>query len=123
MNLCGLLMEQVNDIRNPDAPVNWFPFLLGTLQGAGPWIACFQYLSSARANGGDFPDFVWAILFCYLVCFNTFPVNMVLQYLRRIDYLTGEKAYIVLSFVAKCLLCWLVFSGANQPNRYRDTQA
>jgi len=122
MNLLGLLMEQVNDIRNPRAPVNWFPFILGCLVGAGPWIACFQYIGTSSAEGGEFPDFVWGVLIGYLIMFNTFPINMVVQYLRKIDYLTGEKAYIVLSFVAKCLLCWLVFSGANQPNRYRDTQ-
>lgn len=120
MNLLGLLMEQVNDIRNPTAPVNWFPFILGCFVGAGPWIACFQYLGTSRAEGSEIPDFVWGVLFGYIVMFNTFPINMILQYCRKIDYLTGEKAYIILSFVAKCVLCWFVFSGANQPNRYRD---
>ena len=120
MNLLGLLQEQVNEVRNPEKPINWFPFALGCLCGVGPWIACFQYLSTSRAQGGEFPAFVWGVLFGYLICFNTFPVNMLLQYFRKIDYLTGEKAYIVLSFVAKCLLCWLVFSGTNQPNSYRD---
>ena len=28
------------------------------------------------------------------------------------DYLRGERTYIVLSFVAKSLLAWQVFSGA-----------
>ena len=121
MNLLGLLQEQVNDVRDPTKSVNWLPFALGCLCGIGPWIACFQYLGSARAAGGQFPGFVWGVLFSYVVMFNTFPIAMVLQYIRKIDYLTGEKAYIVLSFVAKCILCWLVFSGANQPHQYRDT--
>jgi hypothetical protein len=52
------------------------------------------------------------------VAFNTFPINMILQY-KRIgkwkDYLYGERTYIVLSLVAKSILAWLVLSGAMQP--------
>eukprot|EP01079_Euglenida_sp_SAG-EU17-18_P011390 gene11390-2074_t len=120
MNLCGLLMEQNNQVRNRNTTVNWTSFAIGCLNGAGPWIACFISLGASRANGGEFPGFVWGILFSYLIFFNLFPINMVLQYTRKIDYLTGEKIYIILSFVAKTLLCWLVFSGANQPNKYVD---
>jgi hypothetical protein len=43
---------------------------------------------------------------------------MVLQYKgvgRWKDYLYGERAYIVLSFVAKTLLVWLVFAGLFKP--------
>ena len=119
MNLCGLLMEQVNEVRNPEADINWFPFWLGSLLGAGPWIAIFQYLGVSRSNNAEVPNFVWGILFGYIIMFNTFPVNMIVQYMRKIDYLKGERIYIILSFVAKCLLCWLVFGGAQQPNEYR----
>jgi hypothetical protein len=48
-----------------------------------------------------------------------FAVNMVLQYKgvgRWKDYLYGERTYIVLSFVAKTLLAWLVFSGVFMPH-------
>jgi hypothetical protein len=48
----------------------------------------------------------------------SFAVNMVLQYRgvgRWKDYLYGERAYIILSFVAKTLLLWLVFIGLFKP--------
>jgi len=48
------------------------------------------------------------------VFFNSFAVNMVLQY-RQVgkwrDYLFGEVAYVFLSLVAKSLLAWQVFAG------------
>lgn len=50
--------------------------------------------------------------------FNTFPVNMILQY-KKVgkwqNYLYGERAYMILSLVAKTLLAWLVLFGAMQP--------
>jgi hypothetical protein len=64
------------------------------------------------------PTFVYFILFTYFVLFMVFAVNMVLQYKgvgRWKDYLYGERAYIILSFVAKTLLAWLVFSGVFAP--------
>jgi hypothetical protein len=53
------------------------------------------------------------------VAFNTFPINMILQY-KRVgkwsDYVYGERGYIILSLVAKSLLAWLVLFGAMQPS-------
>jgi hypothetical protein len=52
------------------------------------------------------------------VAFNTFPINMILQYKRVgkwADYVHGERGYIILSLVAKSLLAWLVLFGAMQP--------
>jgi predicted metal-binding membrane protein len=50
--------------------------------------------------------------------FNSFAVNMVLQY-KKVgpwkDYLYGEKVYIILSLVAKSLLAWQVFGGTLRP--------
>jgi hypothetical protein len=43
---------------------------------------------------------------------------MVLQYKgvgRWRDYLYGERFYIILSFVAKSILAWLVFIGVFAP--------
>ncbi|MFB0958273.1 MAG: hypothetical protein QMB61_04550 [Clostridiaceae bacterium] len=60
----------------------------------------------------------WAIVGTYFVAFNTFPVNMVLQY-QKIgkwrNYLYGERVYIILSLSAKSILAWLVLFGAMQP--------
>jgi hypothetical protein len=60
------------------------------------------------------PSFVYGIVVSLFVFFNTFSVNMVLQY-KKVgpwkDYLFGEKVYIILSLVAKSLLAWQVFFG------------
>jgi len=64
------------------------------------------------------PNFVYLIIAVYFVMFNIFAVNMVLQYKgvgRWRDYLNGERFYIILSFVAKTLLSWIVFVGIFAP--------
>jgi len=33
----------------------------------------------------------------------------------RTDYLYGERVYVILSFVAKTILAWLVFVGVFAP--------
>ena len=51
--------------------------------------------------------------------FNTFPINMVLQYRkvgRWADYRYGELWYVFLSLGSKSLLAWVVFGGTQQPN-------
>lgn len=116
MNLFGLDMEQLNAGRDK-AGVNWGPFVWGAIAGIAPWIAILLYMFGT-GNFGDVPWFVWAIVGTYFVAFNTFPINMILQY-KKIgkwaDYLYGERVYIVLSLVAKSILAWLVLFGAMQP--------
>lgn len=116
MNLFGLVMEQLNEGRSQDN-VRWGPFVWGSIAGIAPWIAILLYMFGT----GEFsrvPWFVWAIVGTYFVAFNTFPVNMILQY-KKIgkwsNYLYGERTYIVLSLVAKSILAWLVLFGAMQP--------
>lgn len=115
MNLFGLVMEQLNNSSKPKT--NWGPFLWGSLAGIGPWIAIFLYMFGT-GNFDKVPWFVWAIVGTYFVAFNTFPINMVLQY-KKVgkwnDYLYGERIYIILSLVAKSFLAWLVLFGAMQP--------
>ncbi|PIZ46567.1 hypothetical protein COY32_03065, partial [candidate division WWE3 bacterium CG_4_10_14_0_2_um_filter_41_14] len=66
----------------------------------------------------NIPTFVYWIYVSIFLFFNSFAVNMILQY-KKIgkwsDYLYGEKAYIVLSLVAKSLLAWQVFAGTLRP--------
>jgi hypothetical protein len=116
MNLFGLTMEQLNS-GSEKTRVNWGPFIWGCIAGIAPWIAIVIYMFGT-GNFGMVPWFVWAIVGTYFVAFNTFPINMILQY-KRIgkwkDYLYGEKNYIVLSLVAKSILAWLVLFGAMQP--------
>lgn len=115
MNLFGLLMESMNKANDK---VDWSPFIFGSFAGIIPWIVIFV-VGFTRSNLAEIPWFVFAIFFTYLVFFNLFPVNLVLQY-KRIgkwkDYLYGERTYITLSLVAKSILAWLVLFGVMQPN-------
>jgi hypothetical protein len=119
MNFFGLDMELLNQGESKvGKKVNWLPFIFGTIIGLAPWVAIAFYIG-VNPYLDDVPGFVWAILVTYFVAFNTFPVNMILQYLgvgKFKDYLHGEKGYIILSLVAKTLLTWLVLFGAFQPS-------
>ena len=111
MILFGWLMELHNQTTEK---TNWTAYWFGCFAGAVPWIAIAVYL----AGGGNPPGFVYGIFGSLFVVFNVFAVNMVLQY-KRVgrwrDYLYGERAYMVLSLVAKSLLAWQVFAGTLQP--------
>lgn len=116
MNLFGLVMEQLNVGRSKDN-IEWGPFIWGSIAGVAPWIAILLYMFGT-GNFGEVPWFVWAIVGTYFVAFNTFPINMILQYKKVgkwADYLYGERVYIVLSLIAKSILAWLVLFGAMQP--------
>jgi hypothetical protein len=111
MNLFGLMMERLNPAGR--TTVDWTPFIFGCIAGVAPWIVVLSYFLGG-GNYGEIPGFVYGILFGYFVFFNTFPVNMVLQYARIgkwADYRFGELTYITLSLVSKSLLAWLVFDG------------
>jgi hypothetical protein len=126
MNLFGLLMELHNQTTQK---TDWTSFWYGCFAGAVPWAMIFTYVGGSGAVS-QVPAFVWAILFVYLFAFNTFPINMVLQYLqvgrwgdeyhgwRMGGYYYGEKLYQIQSLVSKSLLLWLVLGGVNQPNQY-----
>ena len=90
-----------------------WPFWLGCVIGIAPWLAIGVYLWSPGSSAEP-PAFVYAIFASLFVFFNVFALNMWLQY-RRVgrwrSYLFGEKAYMVLSLVAKSLLAWQVFAG------------
>ena len=98
MNLFGLVMEQLNvgaDKKN----LKWGPFVWGSVAGLAPWAVILIYMFGT-GNYDQVPWFVWAIVGTYFVAFNTFPVNMILQYLKVgkwSNYLYGERVYIILS--------------------------
>lgn len=118
MNLFGLVMEQLNTGKEKKN-VKWGPFIYGSIAGIVSWVVIFLYMTGAPSTVTEqTPWFVWAIVITYFIAFNTFPINMTLQYLgvgKFKDYLYGERGYIVLSLVAKTILAWLVFAGAMQP--------
>jgi hypothetical protein len=109
MILFGLLVEHY---ESPGRP-NWLSYWFGVVTGAVPWVIIGLYIFSPGSASGP-PTFVYAIFISLFIFFNTFAVNMVLQY-RRVgrwaDYLFGEKVYIVLSLTAKSILAWQVFGG------------
>ncbi len=119
MNFFGLDMELLNAGESKvGKKINWLPFIFGTVVGLAPWVAIAFYIG-VNPNLDAVPGFVWAILATYFIAFNTFPVNMLLQYLgvgKFKDYLVGERGYIILSLVAKTILTWLVLFGAFQPS-------
>jgi len=116
MNLCGLVMERHNRLTEE---TDWSSFVVGSIAGVVPWVVMAVSLLRTFSSGASPPDFVVVIYVSLFVLFNLFAINMLLQY-RGVwkwqDYLYGERAYIVLSLVAKSLLAWQVFFGAlNSP--------
>ncbi|MFW5894995.1 MAG: heliorhodopsin HeR [Bacillota bacterium] len=118
MNFFGLDMELLNSgSEKTEKKKNWLPFIFGSVIGIAPWLAIAFYIG-VNPNLDQVPGFVWAILITYFLAFNTFPVNMFMQYKgigKFKNYLYGERGYIVLSLVAKTILTWLVLFGAFQP--------
>lgn len=117
MNLFGLLMESLNQGRER---LDWTPFTFGSIAGIIPWLVIFIYFFGSIASGGEAkpPAFVYAIIPTLFVFFNTFAVNMYLQY-KKIgpwkDYLYGERVFVILSLVAKTVLAWMIFAGTLAP--------
>jgi len=116
MIMFGLLMEVLNQYTEK---TNWWPFILGCIAGAIPWLVIVGYFYGATSPEAQPPDFVYYIFWTQVFLFNTFAINMVLQYKgvgKWKDYLYGERIYIVLSLVAKTILAWLAFGGIFQPD-------
>lgn len=115
MILFGWMMELHN--QTTGGKTNWTSFIFGCIAGIGPWIAVAIYLASPGSPDNP-PTFVYWIFVSIFIFFNIFAVNQVLQY-KKVgkwkDYLYGERAYILLSFVAKSLLAWQVFAGTLRP--------
>ena len=108
----GLVQETIS--RPSEGRVNWMPYIYGCFAGAVPWVVIALQIASAEAQGSGPPTFVYGIIVSLFVLFNSFAVNMVLQY-KRVgpwrDYVFGEQAYMLLSLIAKSLLAWQVFAN------------
>ncbi len=119
LNAMMILFGWVMEVHNQTTKTtNWTSYIFGCFAGAVPWIAIAIYLFSAGGDGAEVPTFVYWIFASLFVFFNVFAINMVLQYKkvgRWKDYLYGERAYIILSLVAKSLLAWQVWAGTLRP--------
>lgn len=112
MILFGLVQERVN-VESEE--VDWRPFIYGCVIGAVPWIAITAQLVVSATEGDGVPGFVVAIFFTLLLLFNSFAVNMWLQYRGRgrwADPAFAERVYLLLSLIAKSALAWQVYAGA-----------
>lgn len=111
MILFGWLQEQYTKPGDGQ----WLPFIFGCIVGSIPWVIfAVQLLTPGGPEGTSAPGFVYAIVFSLFVFFNCFALVQYLQYRAKgkwADYLRGERAYIVLSFVAKSLLAWQIFAA------------
>lgn len=95
------------------------PFWFGSIAGIVPWIVIAIFVIAPGAvRDGQTPGFVFGIIISLFVLFNCFALVQYLQYKpvgKWSNYLRGEKAYIVLSLVAKSALAWQVFAGTLVP--------
>lgn len=116
MNLFGIMMEYHNQYTEK---TNWLSFVYGSVAGIVPWVVIMIYfLCALNSSGAKPPAFVYAIIPTIFVFFNSFAINMILQY-KKVgawkDYLVGERAYIILSLLAKTALAWMIFAGTLAP--------
>lgn len=111
MILFGWLQERYTTPGDGDL----LPFWFGCIAGAVPWVAiAINTFSPKGPVDTTVPGFVYGIVVSLFIFFNCFAIVQWLQYRAKgkwADYLRGERAYIVLSFVAKSLLAWQVFAG------------
>ena len=92
------------------------PFWFGCFAGLWPWIVALMYFLGG-GNYDKIPDFVYGVFVSYAVFFNTFPINMVLQY-RKVGWFIFRFRghwYVFLS-LGSGALAWVVFGGTQQPN-------
>ncbi len=114
MILFGWLMEKYEQ----PGRANWLSYWFGVLAGAVPWVAIGIYLWAPGVSAEP-PAFVYGIFVSLFVFFNSFAINMVLQY-RQVgpwrNYLFGESVYVLLSLTAKSALAWQVFANTLVPS-------
>ena len=112
MILFGWLQEKYAKPGNGDL----LPFYFGCIAGIVPWIMiAINTLSPKGPAESATPGFVYGIVISLFVLFNCFAIVQWKQYKAKgkwENYLYGERAYIMLSLIAKSALAWQIFSGA-----------
>jgi hypothetical protein len=112
-NVAMILFGWIQERMNPPgrATTTMLPFWFGTVVGLAPWVSIAYNIAGSQTV----PGFVYGIVVAQFVFFFSFGLNQWLQY-REVgkwtDYAFGEKAYLVLSLVAKSVLAWQIFGGS-----------
>ncbi|MEI7683281.1 MAG: heliorhodopsin HeR [Candidatus Saccharibacteria bacterium] len=116
VNVSMILFGWLQEKYNTPGDGHWLPFIFGCIAGIIPWIIfAVQLITPKGPSSATAPGFVYGIVVSLFVLFNCFAVVQLLQYRAKgkwSNYIRGEKAYIILSFVAKSLLAWQIFAGA-----------
>ena len=116
MILFGWLQEKYT---NP-GDGQWLPFIFGCIAGAIPWLIIILLVIGPKADPRVAPPgFVYGIIISLFIFFNCFAYVQLKQYRAKgkwANYLHGERAYIILSLVAKSALAWQIFGGTLAGN-------
>lgn len=115
VNVSMILFGWLQEKYTQPGDGQWLPFIFGCIAGAIPWIIfAVQLLTPGGPSNTTAPGFVYAIVISLFLFFNCFALVQFKQYRAKgkwANYLRGEKAYIILSFVAKSLLAWQIFAA------------
>jgi hypothetical protein len=115
VNVSMILFGWLQEKYTTPGDGQWLPFIFGCIAGIIPWIIVVVQLFSPNGPAdASPPGFVYGIVISLFAFFNCFVLVQYKQYKARgkwANYLRGEKAYIVLSFVAKSLLAWQIFAA------------
>ncbi len=115
VNVSMILFGWLQEEYTSPGDGQWLPFIFGCIAGVIPWIIILvQLLTPKGPAGTTAPGFVYGIVVSLFVFFNCFALVQYKQYRAKgkwANYLRGEKAYVILSFVAKSLLAWQIFAA------------
>lgn len=118
-NLSMILFGWLQEKYTEPGDGQWLPFIFGCIAGIIPWlIVLIQVIAPSNPTDATPPGFVYGIIVSIFLLFNSFALVQYLQYRAKgkwKDYLSGERTYIVLSFVAKSLLAWQIFANTLVP--------
>lgn len=121
----GNYFEQVNKgtvfpLSAKNAPrrykLIWNPYLLGCLVYIWQWIIIFFYFFTAVVEASDeVPIYAYLVVIGIFANFSLFAVNALLHYMRAFSWISSssnyEIVYIILSFISKFYLDWVLIIG------------
>lgn len=110
--LIGYVQELFDSNRYP-TNVRITPHLIGWIPYICVWIVIFITFGTSVMNSPSKPpEFVYAIVFTLFFLFTTFGINQLLYIVGSVQsYQTSEIVYVVLSFVSKLTLSWILYGG------------